>query len=78
MMLGDYSNAFRRTFAGCGAILQVREKVLLLERAVEPAEVEQEEVARAHLLDRDEIDLERIAFPSLRRAMAFFIQKTQR
>lgn len=38
MMLGDYSNAFRRTFAGCGAILQIREKVLLLERAVEPAE----------------------------------------
>ena len=38
-----------------------------------PTEVEQEEVARVLLLDRDEIDLERIAFPSLRRAMAFFL-----
>lgn len=137
---------YQNTAAACGAILQVEAKVLLLERALEPAkgmldfpggfvepgesleagltreieeevglkpvklsyltsganeylyrgvlyhtcdvvftgrleraptEVEEKEVARVHLLDPSEINLERIAFPSLRRAMALFIQKTR-
>ncbi|MFW6249864.1 MAG: NUDIX hydrolase [Alkalispirochaetaceae bacterium] len=138
---------YQNTAAACGAILLVGEKVLLLERAVEPAkgmldfpggfvepgesletglareieeeigllplelsyltsapnvylykgvayntcdvvftgtlsraptEMEEGEVAGILLLRREEIDLERIAFPSLRSAMALFIQKARR